>query len=382
MGVQEGADARRRIVRCVKVPGVSFLLEAPTSGKTAEVQVAKTGNFSDPRYGEFSITNKDFDTWIENFHVLNAEAGLPIDVDHSPEKRGETEAVGWVRSLFKRGTGLWAKVEWNDLGKQLVGDKRYRFISPSYKDDFTDEEGKHHGTALLGVALTNRPFLQMATVSLTAAFALEKSPTPDDGDEDKDNRGTSDSRRQMPLDENIAKALGVDADADESAVLQAIDGLKAPAEQKTLDALAKEHGKVVLDVATVTQLSADAKAGAEAAKTLAENRFEQAFDKALDKTSVLPAEKEDFKVLYDAAPDATIKILESRQPLLGTEATGHGRTMPVALASEFSDPNGSMGVDEEMLEVHNQALTLQKADTTLSYEDAVNRVYMGSGVSD
>jgi phage I-like protein len=86
-----------------------------------------------------------------------------------PEKKGETEAVGWLVELEKRanGTQLWAKAEWNDLGKTLVSDRRYAYISPTYTGNYEDEHGNKHGTALLGVALTNRPFLTMATVTLS-----------------------------------------------------------------------------------------------------------------------------------------------------------------------------------------------------------------------
>ena len=54
------------------------------------MQIAKTGRFSDPRYGKFSITAKEFAKWIENFEVLhrsNGREGLPMDVDHLPGSR-------------------------------------------------------------------------------------------------------------------------------------------------------------------------------------------------------------------------------------------------------------------------------------------------------
>lgn len=157
------------------------------------MQVAKTGSFQDPRYGKFKITVKDFASWLKNFNAFalsDGRLGLPVDVDHSPEKRGDTEAYGWVKALEQRGDEMWARVEWNDQGKGLIEDRRYAYISPSYSPDYKDEEGNSHGTALMGIALTNRPFLQMATVNLsqfTFAAAQSGDNDPDDAVTDLDD---------------------------------------------------------------------------------------------------------------------------------------------------------------------------------------------------
>jgi hypothetical protein len=55
------------------MPALLVLADAPESftlsqdKATSWVQIAKTGKFSDPRYGKFSITEGDFDKWIRNF---------------------------------------------------------------------------------------------------------------------------------------------------------------------------------------------------------------------------------------------------------------------------------------------------------------------------
>src|SRR6185312_13034632 len=175
------------------MPGVAFLVDAPTSlsegdAATSWVQVAKTGKFTDPRYGNFTITRSDFARWIQNFEkvsLADGHLGLPVDKDHSPEKKGETEAVGWVKKLEVRGDDkeLWGLVEWNVLGKELIAERRYAYISPSYSNNLSTETGSKVGTALVGIALTNRPFLQMATVNLSkdTEFAFAKQAGDDAG---------------------------------------------------------------------------------------------------------------------------------------------------------------------------------------------------------
>lgn len=344
---------------------VAYILEAPEKldGTESWIQLAKTGNFRDRRYGAFSITQADFKRWVDNFKVLNGDAGLPIDVDHAPEKKGETEAAGWVKALEIRGNQLWGRVEWNALGVQLIADQRYKFISPSYNEHHRDESGRDFGTALVGAALTNRPFLNMATISLSkdigeSLFAVEES----------ENDATLDSPRRMPLTDNIAKALGVDADADEQVVLDAISALNTEPEQKTLDALAKDEGKVVLDAGTLTQLTADAAAGRQAAKTLAEQTFENSFSKALDKGTVTPAQKDDFKTLYEGNSEATLKLLDGLAPVVNTEPQGaSGASDGTAARGEFTLDN--MDVDTDGLDLHERATKLA-AEQGIDYLEA------------
>jgi hypothetical protein len=49
---------------------------------------------------------------------------VPIDIDH--ERR---EAGGWIKQLTREGEKLLAVVDWNALGKQLIGDKVYKYVS-------------------------------------------------------------------------------------------------------------------------------------------------------------------------------------------------------------------------------------------------------------
>lgn len=359
---------------------VIFLVDAPTDTTlsegdvvTSRVQIAKTGRFVDPRYGKFQITAKDFASWVKNFQELQLSqdrAGLPIDVDHGPEKTGNTEAAGWVVNLDNMGKDgktptadqLWATVEWNSLGKELVADRRYLYLSPSYQHNYRDEEGKTHGTALVGVGLTNRPFLTMATVSLSAASIVATTEVSQIEDEPSE---TPDSPAHMPDLKNITKHLGLPEDADEGAILAAIQAL--PAEQKTLDALAKDEGKVVLDAGQVKALVADATAGREAATTLSQMRFDTAWDKAVTEGRKLPAEKDTYSKLYELDADTTLSAIDSAPVVLSTTpkgSGGEGGSGTVSLDSE------GFQVDPERQAIHDRAIALS-AERNIEYSEAV-----------
>lgn len=81
---------------------------------------------------------------------------LAIDLDHGIDlvaKGHRGEACGWITSLTVGDEFIFAAVEWNELGKHVLGDRRYRFISPTY--DFNKETGEI--VALVRAGLTNDP---------------------------------------------------------------------------------------------------------------------------------------------------------------------------------------------------------------------------------
>lgn len=367
--------------------GITIIADVPTTLSEAEgqdravsrVQIAKTGKFKDPRYGKFTISTTDFDRWQANFTKLHKEGGrlgLPVDVDHMPEKAGDTEAAGWITNLDRMGKDgktatpneLWATVEWNALGVDLVGGRRYAYLSPSYVHDFKDESGKSHGTALIGVALTNRPFLSMATVSLSAAQIPVAETIPDDD--------PSDSLEQMPILSDIKKALGLPEDADDATVLSAVKPQDPPAPVDiNLDNLASSQGKVVLSAEQVTSLTADAQAGREAAKTLSEMRFNTAWDKAVEDGKKVPAEKEAHLKLYGLDPETTLSLLENAPVILSTELKGDGGNDPDGGVRLGAEAEG-FAQDPERNKLHQKTLSIAR-DKNISYGDALTLAMAG-----
>jgi hypothetical protein len=340
--------------------------DAPTTlaeGQASDIQIAKTGTFKDPRYGTFKITSQDFSKWIANFNALNKandRLGLPIDIDHGPEMRGNTEAAGWLTQLriSAGGNELWARAEWNDLGKELVANKRYAYISPSFVANYKDEHGKEHGTALLGVALTNRPFLSMATVSLSRFNFAAETYTPESN---------------MPYPKPFLDALGLAEDADEATVLAKVAELKTQPEPKTLTELAKAEGAHVLTAEQYASLAQQAKEGAEAAQTLHDQKFEIVWSAALNDTKgarVVPASKELYKGLFEKDADGTIKLMESLPNLVTATPVGSGGDVTTA-TSLSKDTDGHALADEDTNALAEKAIQLCEADKDLDYGEAV-----------
>lgn len=91
---------------------------------TKPVEVLRIGTFTDRNGKTVSITSDDLDAYVSNFNSGASGQDVPLDVDHRRQ-----EAGGWIKSLERQGDKLIAFPEWNNLGRQLVADKVYKYLS-------------------------------------------------------------------------------------------------------------------------------------------------------------------------------------------------------------------------------------------------------------
>jgi len=136
------------------------------------VTVTRTGTFTDPRYGRFSITPAMLQSFVKNFDAGVVGREVFIDRAHKPEDG----AAATLLSLSVEGNRLRADVAFTPFGVDLVKNKGFRYLSADYADDYVDNEaGEHHGPTLLGAALTVRPVVRgLDPVELEAARAANE----------------------------------------------------------------------------------------------------------------------------------------------------------------------------------------------------------------
>lgn len=115
------------------------------------------GKFQHPEYGAMTFDDKFFQEIKVNFDNKVLGQTQPfIDVDH--EKKN---AAAWIHGLSIEPDGLFADVEWTDLGEELVRSKQYKFQSPWWGAFKDPETKKTYDRVLRGGALTNVPFLKV-----------------------------------------------------------------------------------------------------------------------------------------------------------------------------------------------------------------------------
>ncbi len=132
--------------------------------KTIKVPFFRLGKWKHPGYGPLEGTQEKFDSIISNFkkNVL----GRPpyIRLGHSKDGAptfGDAPAEAWVYDIVQEGPVLYALA--HPTGEAIVTairDKRYRFASPEYQENYVNKEtGAQAGPALMAIGLTNEPFL-------------------------------------------------------------------------------------------------------------------------------------------------------------------------------------------------------------------------------
>lgn len=135
--------------------------------------------------------------------VFEAQAlDLAIDYEHQldrPEARnsGPVPAAGWIKELAARADGIWGRVEWTKRAKELIGNREYRYLSPSMIRD------KNTGRVLKinGAGLVHRPALHLT------ALASQEDTMAD----------------ETTLLERLAALLGISIDDGEDAILDAFE---------------------------------------------------------------------------------------------------------------------------------------------------------------
>ncbi|RDI25163.1 phage I-like protein [Pseudacidovorax intermedius] len=159
-------------------PGlVRFLSQAITlaDGATQSwVTVTRAGDFSDPRYGNFSITLSMLQQMVRNFDARVVGQDIFLDVAH----RHSDGAAAKVLKLAVEGSKLRALVEWTPFGIQAVKDRGFAYLSAEYHEAFEDPETKkQHGCTLLAAGLTTRPVIKrLDPIQLSADDADHDAP--------------------------------------------------------------------------------------------------------------------------------------------------------------------------------------------------------------
>lgn len=156
---------------------------------------------------------------------------IPVDYDHAIESDdGSTRAAAWItRMWIDDDDGLMGTLALTPSGEEAIKGREYRYLSPAW---LIGSDGRPE--RLMSVALTNRPNLPVAPVinsasrRSTTTIALNISASGQTG-------GNQNNQPITTTMDQIKTLLGLDAAADDAAVLAALQALI-----DTVDQLKKE----------------------------------------------------------------------------------------------------------------------------------------------
>lgn len=287
------------------------------------------------------ITGRDGRSWnlpdpntlISEFAARNTP--FVIDWEHASEHRApqglDAPAAGWIDALENRGGAIWGHVEWTPKAAAQIAAREYRFLSPVFTYRKTDAGI----VELVSAGLTNQPNL-----SLTALNRAEEL-------------------KPMPLPSALSAALGLSADADESAAVAAVVALKAT--NRETPALEKFIPRADYDAALARAANAEQKL-AEIEKASKEQAITTLIESALTARKITPATKDFYVgVCHNEGGVEQFKaFLEKVPPVIGESPVGD-KPIPA------SDPKIAFAANAELraefgdVETYEAWLTAEKS---------------------
>jgi phage I-like protein len=280
-----------------------------------------------------------------------------IDFDHfSHQADKPSDAACWVTDMEVRPNGVWAKGEWSDEGAAAIKNKRYRFLSPVWFPAQTQALGSNRfrPVAVNDAGLTNKPnmgdalqpFWNRAEDDFTTAAAQPPAAANNNPDTTMDDK----------LKTELIALLALGADATDEQIIAAVKALQtssadaaakaAEASQATAQAEAIQNRLVTLETAH---------------KALLSSRVDEELKRHADliPEADLPAWKNRLESDFDGTSGllARLKRPDAYQPMHRAGS---------AAAAAASQSRG----DQPFL---NRVSEFQKADTTLSHNDAIIR---------
>ena len=174
-----------------------------------------------------------------------------VDRDHASSKPGldrDTSAQGWASEFeVREGQGLFGKVKWSDIGKKLVENRVFRWLSPVFKLG-SDKKP----VDMQAIALTNTPSQILLKPVLNQAAGEETVEEVEKQEESK-----QEETKDMNIDEikkivfDVLKEAGLAVDGKD-AVVEAVkrevaeeklDKLEDEAEMKAAEAIVESAAK-------------------------------------------------------------------------------------------------------------------------------------------
>lgn len=301
------------------------------------------------------VQTRDGRTYSFNPEALAArfdadKVEVPVDVDHGLALRatkGErVDAVGYAAALQARDDGTYARVNWLDGGLSVLQAKTHRYVSPSFPHDAAGNAAWLHSISLVAAPALSMP-------ALLHALGYSESPM-----------------------KQIAKALGLAEDADETACLAALGKVLNPvakalglAETSDMQACLSAIGTIKAGgsdlVATLqSQLATTTSLVGELQKSARDRDVNELLEGALKEKKIAPAQREHLASLC-----ATDEGLKGVRAMLAATAPG---LQASGLDGQLPD-DGSAGHDPVTLAAKARAIQdeREKAGAPISMSEAV-----------
>lgn len=117
-----------------------------------------------PQYGPVEITKDKLARFVTNFNNNVRGQEVATDFDHGMDRAKGNQASGWYREFAVRPSlsdptnqSLFARIELTDDAAKELREKKWKYFSLEWDDDWMDNQGVTHSDVVIGGGFTNRP---------------------------------------------------------------------------------------------------------------------------------------------------------------------------------------------------------------------------------
>lgn len=125
---------------------------------TKWIHALPLGSYKHAVWGDINIDADRSKRFADN--VKAKVRGIEPSINYNHDNNDKDGASGWVKDAEARSNGLWLLVEFVSDAAQKIREKKFKYFSIEFADEWIDAVGKKFQDVVLGGALTNRPFMK------------------------------------------------------------------------------------------------------------------------------------------------------------------------------------------------------------------------------
>lgn len=348
---ESNADLSRDPIKLDREKGASLALaevnysafESSPQAMEAYQLVLPIGLYTTARYGEVIFTKTFMERLVENAERRGGPEKVWLDTNHD-----FGEANAWAEDIVVTEDGLAVKWNFNELGRQRINDKRYRFYSASLVWELDPETGEELAPVLATVSFTNYPAMPMLPGAHLSRATFGSDIVSGRAGDDENNLAHSDegesneegAEMEIKLSDVLSFMLNGASDSDRAAIVNQLGLSDVTNKNKELQA---QVDNLTTKLESQTEAYSQAKTALDKIqKQLFEQRKSTAIEKALEEGRIKPADREKWEARFDKNPEYTEEILADLPKVIDyDESDGHGA------GGNEADPNDQFALSDE-----------------------------------
>lgn len=184
----------------------SFLISMDTiqlaeGDDTKWIHALPLGEYKHPVWGDINVDQDRAKRFADN--VKTKVRGIEPSLNYNHDNHDKDGATGWVKDAEVRSNGLWLFVEFVKDAAQKIRDKKFKYFSVEFADEWIDAQGKKFQDVVIGGALTNRPFMKnlvpinLSEDVITMAFDLVGAIESGKNDKGKETHMTEEELQKI-----------------------------------------------------------------------------------------------------------------------------------------------------------------------------------------